>query len=202
MKAARFFVLVLVLTLLISLGRAAGAQAPQLLGNGGCPPGNDYHPACDVASPLGEINVLDVERVAARWKTTGTFTDAYWSLVGNSGTISTTHFLGTTDNQPLIFKTNGNAAMRIDTDGNVGIGTEGPGAKLTIERSPGSVDHGRSAIYVVDPNRYFDFDGGMIFRGTGDFWSARFTSTNNMRDDGEILGVYTRNQLQAKKEKS
>lgn len=46
-----------------------------------------------------------------------------WRLTGNAGTNSTTNFLGTTDNQPLIFRTNNTERMRVLTDGKVWIGT-------------------------------------------------------------------------------
>ncbi|GAB4406571.1 MAG: hypothetical protein Kow00123_19230 [Anaerolineales bacterium] len=43
------------------------------------------------------------------------FTDArYWRLLGNSGTISGTHFLGTTDNQPLDFRVQNARALRLE----------------------------------------------------------------------------------------
>ena len=47
----------------------------------------------------------------------------YWSLTGNEGTDSTENFLGTTDAQPLIFKTNDIERARIDTTGLVTIAT-------------------------------------------------------------------------------
>ncbi len=46
-----------------------------------------------------------------------------WSLTGNNGTTPGTNFLGTTDSQPLVIKTNGAEAMRVDSTGNVGLGT-------------------------------------------------------------------------------
>ena len=58
-----------------------------------------------------------------------------WSLTGNSGTNSATNFLGTLDGQPLIMKTNNNEAMRIDSAGNIGIGTNNPTAKLNVDGS-------------------------------------------------------------------
>lgn len=45
-----------------------------------------------------------------------------WSILGNSGT-SSANFLGTTDNQPLIFRVNNNEAYRISNLGNILIGT-------------------------------------------------------------------------------
>ena len=43
-----------------------------------------------------------------------------WDLSGNAGTTAV-NFFGTTDAQPLRFKTNGVQNMIIDTTGNVGI---------------------------------------------------------------------------------
>ncbi len=53
-----------------------------------------------------------------------------WNLTGNAGTDPSTDFLGTSDAQPLIFKTNNTEAMRIDTDGDLGVGTNTPGARV------------------------------------------------------------------------
>jgi hypothetical protein len=39
-----------------------------------------------------------------------------WDLTGNSGTNPATDFLGTTDNQPLVIRTNGAEALRIDSE--------------------------------------------------------------------------------------
>src|SRR5260370_21896263 len=49
-----------------------------------------------------------------------------WELTGNTGTDPVSNFLGTTDNEPLIIRTNGAEHLRIAPDGNVGIGTVGP----------------------------------------------------------------------------
>lgn len=47
-----------------------------------------------------------------------------WSLVGNQGTSSSIHFLGTTDDQPLKIRTNNTEKMAILANGFVGIGTD------------------------------------------------------------------------------
>jgi hypothetical protein len=39
---------------------------------------------------------------------------SYWKLTGNAGTISGTHFLGTTDNQALELKVNSSRALRLE----------------------------------------------------------------------------------------
>lgn len=46
------------------------------------------------------------------------FTDArYWKLAGNSGTTPGTHFVGTTDNQPLELWANGTRVFRVEATG-------------------------------------------------------------------------------------
>src|ERR1700749_1227825 len=50
-----------------------------------------------------------------------------WHTLGNLGTTAGTNFLGTTDAQDMVFKTNSTENMRIlNTNGNVGIGTANP----------------------------------------------------------------------------
>lgn len=45
-----------------------------------------------------------------------------WTIGGNEN-ITTSHFIGTTNSQPLIFKTSNSEALRITPSGQVGIGT-------------------------------------------------------------------------------
>lgn len=49
------------------------------------------------------------------WEQLGT-AGSDWQKTGNAGTNPATHFIGTTDNQPLIFKINNTAAGRIETN--------------------------------------------------------------------------------------
>jgi trimeric autotransporter adhesin len=57
-----------------------------------------------------------------------------WSLLGNAGTNASTNFLGTTDNVDLVFKANNFETMRmLASNGNVGIGTQTPVRRLSIE---------------------------------------------------------------------
>ena len=58
----------------------------------------------------------------------------FWNLAGNTGT-SPADFLGTTDSQPLLFKTNNAEAMRIQTDGDVSIGTTASAGVLHVAGS-------------------------------------------------------------------
>lgn len=56
-----------------------------------------------------------------------------WKLLGNAGTVAGTNFLGTTDAQDLVFKTNNVEYVRtLASNGNVGIGSPTPGARLEV----------------------------------------------------------------------
>ena len=55
-----------------------------------------------------------------------------WNLSGNTGTTGS-NFLGTTDAQPLVVKTNNVEALRVDPAGKVGVGTSSPAAQLDAD---------------------------------------------------------------------
>lgn len=50
-----------------------------------------------------------------------------WSTTGNSGTNPSNNFIGTKDNQPLVFKTNNTKVMNILPNGVVKVGINDPG---------------------------------------------------------------------------
>lgn len=58
-----------------------------------------------------------------------------WTLAGNASTNPPTNFLGTTDDQPLVIKTNDVEAVRVNTDGKVGIGTSNPSDELHVRET-------------------------------------------------------------------
>ncbi|HET6401847.1 MAG TPA: hypothetical protein VFH95_10655, partial [Candidatus Kapabacteria bacterium] len=68
--------------------------------------------------------------VALGWSTP--ISDTGWGTTGNSGTTAGTNFLGTTDDQDLVIKTNSAEVMRVSTWGDVGIGTSSPSQRLSI----------------------------------------------------------------------
>ncbi|MBL6663722.1 MAG: hypothetical protein ISP71_06420 [Flavobacteriales bacterium] len=55
-----------------------------------------------------------------------------WSVGGNQNTQSQ-HFIGTTDNQDLMLKTNDTVRLVITKDGDVGVGTNQPSGKLQVK---------------------------------------------------------------------
>jgi hypothetical protein len=55
-----------------------------------------------------------------------------WGTLGNSNTDPANNYVGTRDNQSLVFRTNNAEVMRILTSGNIGIGTTTPTNKLHI----------------------------------------------------------------------
>jgi hypothetical protein len=61
-----------------------------------------------------------------------------WQLKGNAGTNPSTNFLGTTDKNPLVVRTNNIEALRVlpgsgTTGGKIGIGTTSPAFALDVK---------------------------------------------------------------------
>src|SRR5690349_12108885 len=73
-----------------------------------------------------------------------------WLIKGNSN-ITATNFVGTTNNQPFIIKTNKVERLRILSTGNVGIGTSTPDNTLHVFKgSAGTVTGWPFAPLVVE----------------------------------------------------
>jgi len=89
-----------------------------------------------------------------------------WLLTGNNATNPAQHFLGTTDNQRLAFRTNNAERMSVSGIGYVGIGTTNPTAKFHVNASqignqlnPSNIRFenlpaGAGNILVIDQNGY------------------------------------------------
>ena len=111
-----------------------------------CTPGAVYDPACDVDHD-GDVDVIDIQLAAGHWNQNGVWTAGdYWSLLGNAATSPAVNFIGTTDNQPLVVRTNGVERMRVLGNGLVGIGTATPTDQLSV-RNTGA---GRAGFFQTD----------------------------------------------------
>lgn len=62
-----------------------------------------------------------------------------WALNGNAGTDQSTNFIGTTDGQDLVVKTNNTERARITSGGDLGIGTNSPDAILDISSTTSGI---------------------------------------------------------------
>ena len=69
------------------------------------------------------------------WVRLGDDGAADWELLGNAGTNPNTNFIGTTDAQDFVVRTNNTERARIDSSGNIGIGTSAPIAKLEVNQT-------------------------------------------------------------------
>ena len=106
MKTIRIFALAGLLALM-GLASAGVASAAA------CSPGAVYDPACDVDHD-GDVDVMDIQLAAGHWKV---------------------NFLGTTDNQPLVVRTNGVERVRVTENGLVGVGIANPTDQLSVRNT-------------------------------------------------------------------
>jgi hypothetical protein len=86
--------------------------------------------------------------------------DRAWNLAGNAKNTAD-DFLGTTDSQPLVIKTAGSEQLRVDTAGNVGVGTSSPG--YPVHLGVGKVLRIEGGTGPDDTTDYFSFGGNGSF---------------------------------------
>lgn len=71
---------------------------------------------------------------AGNWEKLTSGANTNWSLSGNASTTPGTNYIGTSDSQALVIKTNNTERMRVDAVGKVGIGTT-PDASAMLDVS-------------------------------------------------------------------
>lgn len=97
-------------------------------------------------------------------------TNPSWSLSGNSGTSATTNFIGTTDTNPLVFKTNNFEWMRVTTTGELAIGNTNPIATLDVTGSIYANNKGKNSYAMnSDGDNY-----GFISNPSQDIWTLGY----------------------------
>jgi hypothetical protein len=92
-----------------------------------------------------------------------------WSLTGNAGTNPASSFLGTTDSQALVFRTNNTERMRLDTSGRLGLGTSSPANSPLTIRGIGANSEWIQFRDAADVNQWHlnYSSGGLNFAETG-----------------------------------
>ncbi len=128
-----------------------------------------------------------------------------WLLTGNAGTVAGTNFIGTTDAIDFVVKTNNTEKLRVQSGGNVGIGTTAPSYKLDVTstiRAQDAFAAGGQNIIIGDDSYLSDVDvantmgvygiantdrGGIKFGSGG----ATIFGYNNNIGIGTITPAYT-----------
>ena len=87
--------------------------------------------ATGAQGPAGPIGATGPQGVQGPTGTPGS--QNAWSLTGNAGTNPTTNFIGTTDAQDWVIKTNNTERIRVSSAGNIGIGTSTPSEKMEFQ---------------------------------------------------------------------
>lgn len=100
----------------------------------------------------------------------------YWmdkrGLTGNSGANPSTNFIGTTDAQPLVIKTNNTERVRVLSGGNVWIGTNNPTAPLHIVSSSNTFKFNNWWGWNTPNISLWNSSGKSAWLLTGGSWSA------------------------------
>ena len=139
-------VMVLCVALAVPLTAAAGPDFSASAALQPCVAGPVYDPACDVNQD-GIVDIVDIQLAAGHWNHAGVWTGGdFWSLLGNAGTNPAANFVGTSDNQPLVVRTNNVERMRVTNNGLVGIGIANPTDQLSV-RNTGL---GRAGFFQTD----------------------------------------------------
>jgi hypothetical protein len=81
---------------------------------------------------------------------------ASWDINGNAGANPGINFVGTTDNVALAVRTDNKEALRVDVNGNVGIGTPNPFSKLEIAAQDGLLIHGYQPFLTLKDSNSHD----------------------------------------------
>ena len=82
-----------------------------------------------------------------------------WSLNGNTGTEPESHFIGTSDNQPLVFRVNNTEKMRLNTQGALEL--SGTGNSVFFGKGAGAHDDltDNQNVFVGDSTGYNNTSG-------------------------------------------
>jgi hypothetical protein len=89
-----------------------------------------------------------------------------WLLSGNASTNPSTDFIGTTDNQDLVIKSNNIERLRVSAAGNVGIATSNPDASALLEINSTQMGFLTSRMNTVQRNAISAPANGLLIYNT------------------------------------
>jgi hypothetical protein len=115
------------------------------------------------------------------WVNTNSLNTNNWSLTGNAGTNATTNFIGTTDNIPLVFRSNNIEEVRIDTNGDVLINNPATTNNSALLKNDNFYNHSS------DNNLNFGTGGNYFMLSS----SESSGETRGVRGDGNNLAVWS-----------
>jgi hypothetical protein len=116
------------------------------------------------------------------WTTPASVTSSAWGLTGNNLTDPAINFIGTTDDQRLVIKTNNAEQLTVLTNGNVGIGISSPAQRLDVNGK-------------IQLRRIADADAGTILRNSNtlQFQSAYWDAFSS----ASVANNWTMNVIQS-----
>ena len=109
-----------------------------------------------------------------------------WDLTGNASTNESVNFVGTTDPHALVIRTNGQEAMRVDVNGNVGIGTNNPNSRLEIIAQDGLQIVGYQPFLTLNDSNNQEYATCRMQGANGDIFFHTF-STITLKQDAAMV---------------
>jgi hypothetical protein len=118
-----------------------------------------------------------------------------WALGGNSGTVAGTNYIGTSDANELVFKTNNVEAMRMYTSGQIGIGDVPVSARLAVGSTTNTIGvHASINTSTGGQNRGLSaYTAGNSAQNYGVYGTGEITGTaaGSIGVYGDVVGTGT-----------
>lgn len=118
-----------------------------------------------------------------------------WQLQGNAGTNPATNFVGTTDVQDFVVRTNNTEAARVASNGRVGIGTPAPAHKLQVNgdvRFIGDFVNQEAVGVVANAVQNIPFTNGVFNPVNGTTASLTVVDGNGVNNSAALITGFVR----------